>query len=69
MSEQEQLLYEKISQLQGERDSLQERYDCNTAIMHSRTKLMNQYRAERDALQKKLDEILRRQNLSNRSEA
>lgn len=34
---------------------MQDRYNCNTAIMHARTKLMNQYRDERDALRKALE--------------
>lgn len=55
----------EIERLRTEKADLQERYDCNTAIMHARTEAMNRYAAELAASQAreaKLREFLTQAN-------
>jgi len=40
----------RIAELEAERDQLVEKYEANTAILHARTKRMEELRAERDRL-------------------
>jgi hypothetical protein len=44
----------RIAELERQNAELQEKYDCNTAIMHARTATMNRYAAENAELRQQL---------------